>query len=236
MERFLFVILPYLVLAVFIIGMAYRIRKWVKTPQPGAVTLFPAPKPGSGLFWNVLKESFLFPDLFRGDKFFWSISWLFHASLALIIIGHLRVVAGVFDRMFISMGMSAEGITRMSAVSGGAAGIIIMVAVAFLILRRLSLKRVREISLPADYIALILILAILITGNFMRFGEHFDLAQTRVFFYHLATFSTAGVIVPPNSMFQIHFLLVQLLIVYIPFSKILHFGGIFFTQTIIQKS
>ena len=236
MDSFLFIVLPYLAVLIFVVGMVYKIRRWAKTPMPGAITLFPAPEPGAGLFWGVIKESFLFPGLFRGDKPFWSMAWLFHASLALIIIGHLRVFTGLIDSMLMSWGMTAEGINRMSAVSGGAAGIIIMATVILLILRRLSIKRVREISQPSDYIALILILAILITGNLMRFGAHFDLTQTHLFFSGLLAFSTTGLAVPQNNMFQIHFLLVQLLVMYIPFSKILHFGGIFFAQAVIQKS
>ncbi|MEE9443301.1 MAG: respiratory nitrate reductase subunit gamma [candidate division Zixibacteria bacterium] len=185
---------------------------------------------------GVIKESFLFPGLFKGDKFFWATAWLFHVSLALIIVGHLRVLTGVFDKMFISFGMNQEGINTMSSVSGGIAGIVIMLAAFILILRRMSSIRVREISLPSDYLALIFVLAILITGNLMRFGAHFDLELTRVYFSGIFSLSATEATIPQNAMFLVHFFLVQILVIYIPFSKILHFGGIFFTQTLIQKS
>ena len=95
----------------------------------------------------------------------------------------------------------------------------------------------REITGPADYLALLLIGAIIFTGNMMRFGgEHFDLALTREYFASLATFS--GVTGEPalqNGTFMAHMGLALLLIMIIPFSKILHFGGIFFTHQLIRK-
>jgi nitrate reductase gamma subunit len=36
-------------------------------------------------------------------------------------------------------------------------------------------------------------------------------------------------------MFLLHALLAQILILYIPFSKILHFGGVFFTQALVHR-
>ena len=66
----------------------------------------------------------------------------------------------------------------------------------------------------------------------MRFvGEHFDLEQTRVWAASLLTLSP---VVPASTMFLLHALFAQLLILFIPFSKILHFGGIFFTQALVK--
>jgi nitrate reductase gamma subunit len=138
----------------------------------------------------------MFPGLFKGDKFFWAIAWFFHLTLGLIILGHLRVFTGLIDRILMSFGMSAESINSMSANVGGVAGLIIMAAAIMLIIRRLSSERVREISNPADYIALLLILAILLTGNLMRFGEHFELAQTRLYFSQLLTLPRRACIFP----------------------------------------
>jgi nitrate reductase gamma subunit len=76
-----------------------------------------------------------------------------------------------------------------------------------------------------------LLIAIIVTGDIMRFGAHFDLEQTRIWAASLLTLSP---IVPMNNMFLLHALFAQLLIISIPFSKILHFGGIFFTQALIK--
>jgi len=224
--------LPYFTIAVFIIGMAYRLTVWAKTPQPGALTLFPAPQRGSATFWNVVKESLLFPGLFKGDRLLWVFAWVFHVTLALIFIGHVRVFTD-FPALWAALGINAD---QMSAISGGAAGIVVAVFALLLFFRRLAVQRVREISQFPDIIALLLIIAIIMTGNVMRFAQHFDLAVTRTYFAGLFTFSLSSSMLPNNPMFTLHFLLAQMLIMFIPFSKILHFGGIFFTQAVIQKS
>jgi nitrate reductase gamma subunit len=223
-------ILPYLTILIFVIGMIYRFYSWAKTPQPGKMTLFPAPKSKAG---GVLAEILLFPSLFRGDKVLWSFSWIFHVTLALVFLGHVRVFTGVLDKMLISMGMSSEGVDWMSATFGGAAGIVILATGVLLLFRRLAIKRVREISGAPDFFALLLILAIITTGDVMRFGAHFDLEQTRIWALSLLSFSP---VVPESGVFQLHAFLAMLLIMYIPFSKILHFGGIFFTQALVKRS
>lgn len=225
-------ILPYVAVVVFVVAMIHRINAWIKAPQPGKMTLTPAPK--GSLASSVLAETFLFPSLFKGDKLLWAFSWIFHVSLALIALGHIRVVTGLIDSILMSMGMSVEGVGWMSSTFGGAAGIVILATGTLLLIRRLTTQRVREISGAGDFFALLLILAIIVTGNMMRFGgEHFDLAQTRVWAWSLLTFSP---VVPASGTFLVHALLAQILIIYMPFSKILHFGGIFFTQALVKRS
>jgi nitrate reductase gamma subunit len=72
----------------------------------------------------------------------------------------------------------------------------------------------------------------------MRFGpEHFDLALTREYFASLVTFSSVSdAAVLQNNTFLLHYALALVLIMYIPFSNILHFGGIFFTHPLIRKA
>lgn len=224
------VILPYIVIPIFLAGMIYRFRVWIKTPQPAKMTLFPA---ADSTFRGVLSETLLFPSLFRGDRILWCFSWLFHATLALVFIGHIRVITGLIDRMLLSAGMSPEGIDAMSHYSGGAAGIVLLATGLLLFFRRLSVTRVREISSIPDFLAPLLLIVIIATGDLMRFAGHFDLNETRIWAASLLTFSP---IVPQDGMFLLHLTLAQLLIVSIPFSKILHFGGVFFTQAIIKRS
>jgi len=223
--------MPYIAVFVFLVGVIHRIRVWTSTPQPGKMTLFPA---GDGTAKGVLAETLFFPSLFKGDKALWTLSWLFHASLALVALGHLRVITGLIDSMLLTFGMSPEGINTMSATAGGAAGVVLMVTAALLLFRRFSVPRVRQITVAPDIVALLLLLAIILSGNAMRFGgEHFDLAQTRVWAWSLLTFSPQ---VPAHGGFLLHAFFGLLLLMYIPFSKVMHFGGIFFTQTLVKRS
>jgi nitrate reductase gamma subunit len=223
-------ILPYVVVPVFVIGMSYRIRTWLKSPQPAKMTLFPA---GGSPIREVLAETLFFPSLFKGDRVLWAFAWFFHATLALVFLGHIRVFSAAIDRMLASFGMTPEGIDAMSGLAGGAAGIILLATALLLLFRRITIPRVREITGIPDYLAPLLVIAIIATGDLLRFSGHFDLDQTRVWAMSLVTFSP---VVPASGMFVVHLILAQLLIVFIPFSKILHFGGIFFTQALIKRS
>ena len=229
LEFFVGGVLPYIAIVVFVVGMIYRFRVWIKTPQPGKMTLFPAQ---DSTFRGVLAESLLFPSLFRGDKVLWVFSWLFHATLALVFLGHVRVFTGLLDRLLMAFGMSAAAINTMSSVAGGAAGVLLLATGLLLLIRRLTIPRVREISGVPDFLAPLLLIAIIFTGDLMRFGAHFDLEQTRLWTWSLITFTP---IVPTNALFLSHAFLAMVLIMYMPFSKILHFGGIFFTQTLVKR-
>lgn len=229
-DRFVIAYLPYFTIVLFLGGIIFRFVVWAKLPQP-SLTLFP--QPGGGSKTAIIAEVFFFPKLFRSDRFLWALAWIFHIMLALIVLGHLRVIID-FSFLWNALGMTPSDVDAMSATAGGAAGIVILVAVVAILLRRLFLTRVREISTGGDWIALLLIAAILVTGNIMRFGGHFDLSQTREWFLAIITFST--VTAPEGGAFVWHALLGQLLFIYIPFSKILHFGGVFFSQTALHRS
>jgi len=229
LEFFVGGVLPYIAILVFVVGMTYRFRVWIKTPQPGKMTLFPAK---DSTLKGVLAESLLFPSLFRGDKVLWVFAWLFHATLALVFLGHVRVFTGLLDRLLTDIGMSANGINTMSSVAGGAGGVLLLATGLLLLIRRLTIPRVREISGVPDFLAPLLLIAIIFTGDLMRFGAHFDLEQTRLWAWSLITFSP---VVPAGTLFLSHAFLAMALIMYMPFSKILHFGGIFFTQTLVKR-
>jgi len=223
-------IVPYLAVLTFVAGMAYRFKVWFKTPQPGKMTLFPAP-PGSTAK-AVLAEALFFPSLFKGDKLLWTASWVFHATLVLAFVGHIRVFSGLADSIMLAAGMTPADIDKMSLMTGVAAGVILFASAFLLLTRRVAFSRVREISGVGDFVALLLLLGILATGDLLRFGPHFDLAQTRQWAWSLLRFSP---VVPRNPIFLVHALLALLLIAYIPFSKVLHFGGIFFSQSALRR-
>ncbi len=215
--------------------MARRSYVWKSLPSP-PMTLFPAPADGKANAWNTAKEVLVFKSLFRGDRLLWLGAWLFHAVLALILVGHIRVFFNA-DALLEGLGMSPEQIQAMSGSVGGAAGVVILATAVFLLVRRLLIRRVREITAWSDCLALVLIGAIIITGNLLRFGpEHFDLGLTRRYFAGLAALrDVRGEAVLANELFMLHMSLAFVLLMIIPFSKILHFGGIFFTHPAIRK-
>ena len=143
--------------------------------------------------------------------------------LALIVVGHLRVVTD-FPWLWNALNIDADA---MSSVVGGAAGVMILLMLILLIGRRVTTPRVRELSSTGDYFAVCL-------GNAMRFVGHFDLAASRQYFASLVMLRQP--IVPENGWFLAHLFLAQALLIYMPFSKIMHFGGVFFTQAALKRS
>jgi len=228
-------VLPYVALAAFVAGMAYRVYTWKRLPSP-PITLFPAPASETANAVNTLEEVVLFKSLFHGDRVLWVLAWGFHAVLLLIFIGHFRVFTNV-DRLLMMLGMTEGSIQAMSSGAGGAAGVLVLLAAVLLVVRRMAIPRVREVTGLADYLALLLIAAVIVTGDMMRFGaEHFDLAVTREYFSSLATFGdVTGAAALRNNVFLMHMCLALVLLLCMPFSKILHLGGIFFTHQLIRR-
>ena len=98
--------------------------------------------------------------------------------------------------------------------------------------RRLFVDRVRYISAPSDHLMLLLLLLIGISGAMTTFVTHTDVVAVKAFFRALMTFSFADMPNLPTDPFMIvHLLLVGLLMIIFPISKLLHAPGVFFSPT-----
>jgi nitrate reductase gamma subunit len=224
-------IMPYMTLLIFVMGITYKIVNWNKAAQ-GKITLYPAPSTWVEKWKRIIKEVLVFQSLFEGNKSLWLGTWVFHLSLALIILGHARVVTDS-PLVWKTLQLGQEDADALSALVGGGAGLLILIMGLYLLFRRVAIQRVKEISDGEDYVALVLILAIIITGDIMRFMTHFDLTESRNYLRALFTFRVARI--PADPAFICHFFLGQVLVIYIPFSKFLHIPGVFFAKSIIYQ-
>lgn len=227
-------VLPYLAVAIFVAGVSYRVLGWLKVPVPFQLTLFPAPRGAVGRVAAIGTELALFKSLFHNDKRLWLWAWLLHVSLALVIGGH---IVGIYFLMeqFTLIGVSAEASRQMSAVLGSTAGILLLAALAVLFYRRIAEPEVKRLSDPADYIDLLLLLSIVITGNHMRFTTvHVDLPAIKAYLGGLIMLNPVPI--PENWIFVSHFVLVNLLLIYFPFSKMLHFAGYLVNRAMLTEA
>ena len=224
-------VLPYFAIVGFLVGVVHRLLTWRRVPQPGFMTLYPT----QGSNWkSLVKEALFFPSLLRGDRTLWIFAWSFHAALALAFLGHLRVATGLIDRGLGAFGIGAGGMTMLSTVAGGFAGAMLLTTVLLLLGRRLVVTRVREISSAPDFVGLFLLLAVITTGNLMRLGEsHIDLPAPRAWAASLLTLSPSLAL--PSAVL-LHLFCAELLVLYIAFSKLMHFGGFFFTFSLVKRS
>ena len=223
----------YLSAAVFLLGMAWRVFTWLRAPVPLKIPLTPGPATAAGVVGRMAGEVILFRSLFGADRSLWAAAWVFHVALVLLAIGHVAgLVVPDFARAV--LGLTSDQSSHLAHVTGGAFGILAVVPLIFLFIRRLVVERVRHISALSDYLALALLFLAIQTGNHMRFMGDLNIAQAREFVAGLLAFRP----VPPpqDGPFVAHMLLVCALLVYIPFSKLMHLGGIFFSPTLNQTN
>ncbi|MBC8015127.1 MAG: respiratory nitrate reductase subunit gamma [Sporomusaceae bacterium] len=224
-------IFPYLAAGIFIVGMIWRVGTWLRVPVPFQLTLSPAPITMSGRIWTVGKELLLFSSLWRGDRGLWLWAWLMHVTLAMVIVGHIVGISQI-GLQFTAMGFTASQSLALSAFMGTSTGIVMLAALCVLLYRRTAVPEVKRLSDPADYFDLLLILAIVVSGMHMRTTSlDVDLMAIRTYLGGIITFHPTPI--PKDWIFVSHFFLVNVLLIYIPFSKLVHLAGSFVNRTML---
>jgi nitrate reductase gamma subunit len=253
------VIIPYLAIGIFIAGIVYRILKWAKAPVPFSIpttcgqqrslpwiksSRLESPNGTMGVIGRMLLEILLFRSLFRNtkseltegpkitygeSKWLWLGSLAFHWSLLIILLRHVRYFAEPVP-FFVPALQFVDGLFQVGLPVIYATDIIIVGALTYLFFRRILIPQVRYISLAADYFPLFIILAIVISGILMRYFIKVDLISVKELVLGLVGFRP---VVPEGigSIFFIHLFFVSALLIYFPFSKLLHLGGIFLSPT-----
>ena len=94
MEQFIYVVLPYVTILVFVVGLVWRIRTWWARPLAKAV-LFPAAKNKFVAACRVASDILLFGKTFSVSKSLWAMAAIFHLGLLLVILGHVRTITEI---------------------------------------------------------------------------------------------------------------------------------------------
>ena len=215
----LYALLFYVATAVFIGGLAYRIRLYWQTPAPLKIPTMPAPLTTGGVALRMTREVVLFESLFKSNKWIWLFGWLFHFGLALVLLRHVRY-------------FQADVATVIALIQpfGIYAGFAMMAGLGGLLVRRIAVERIRYISQPSDYLMLILLLLIGLSGLMMKFVAPTDIVAVKAFFLGLLRFDLSNTL-PTSFPLLVHLALVAALMLIFPFSKLLHAPGIFFSPT-----
>jgi nitrate reductase gamma subunit len=100
---------------------------------------------------------------------------------------------------------------------------------AGLLARRVLVERIRYISVPSDYLMLVLLLAIGASGLAMKYVFRTDVVAVKAFFLGLMRLDWQPL--PADPVLYVHLLLVVLLMMIFPFSKLLHAPGVFFSPS-----
>jgi nitrate reductase gamma subunit len=214
----IFAALFYAATAIMIAGLVNKIMQFAKTPAPLKIPTTPAPTTQTGVVLRMFREVAFFESLFKGTKWTWIFSYVFHMALFLVLFRHLRY--------FINPVPMPVEILQPFGMYGGFA----MVAGLFgLWARRFIVDRVKYISVASDHLMLMLLIGIGISGLSMTFAVHTDVVAVKSFFIGLMTFNLSEL--PADVNLLVHLFLVASLMIIFPFSKLLHIPGIFFSPT-----
>jgi len=201
-------------------GIVWRIVAIARAPMPSySPRIFPARRsPGLA----ALGDSFAMPQVRRHAPLFWVFLMIFHAGILALFLGHLDIFSGI--------AIMPRGSRHM--IGAGAVGLAVTVPMLYFIVRRFRTP-VREISVPADYLLLLLVLFLFLMGDLMSWGNSWSphgFVMTKQdfgrYFDGIARFTFAdprAVLHGSHYHFVVaHVLLAEAFFVVLPFSKIMH--------------
>lgn len=254
------VVVPGIAFAVFLAGILYRVVRWARAPVPfripttcGQEKSLPwvkneeldNPSGALGVIGRLLLEVLFFRSLFRnhvvevmpdkekvnylGTKYLWAAAMAFHWAMLVVVLRHFRFfvepVPQWVEKLQLVDGFFQVGVPVIYGTT-----VLFVVAGGYLLLRRLADAKVRFISLPSDYFALYLLIGIGLSGIWMRHIAKVDIVQVKA---AIAGWTSLQPVVPAGVglMYFVHVSLVSVLLVYFPFSKLLHMPGVFLSPT-----
>jgi nitrate reductase gamma subunit len=258
--QFLFgVIIPYAAIATFILGFIYRVVKWGRSPVPFSIPTTAGqqktlpwikqnkidnPSTTLGVVVRMAFEVLTFRSLFRNtktelrdgpklaygsEKWLWLGALAFHWSFLIIFLRHFRFFIQNVPGVVMTL-ESVDSFFQIGAPLLYMTDVVFLVAVAFLIYRRLAMPLIKYISLPSDYFPIFLIFGIGFTGVLMRYFLKVYVVGVKELVMGLISFNP---VVPEGvgALFYVHLFLVSVLLAYFPMSKLMHMGGVFLSPT-----
>jgi nitrate reductase gamma subunit len=251
-------VLPWAAALVFLIGLSATVVRWSGSPVPFRIPttcgqqrslawVRPArldnPFSTAGAMGRMALEIGLFRSLFRsapgriagdarlrfGESLLWLAALVFHWSLLVIVLRHLRFFLEPVPAL-VNVLTALDGFFEIGAPVLYATDVTVVAALGYLLLRRLRDPQVRYVSLFADYFVLFLLLAIVASGVLMRYWLRIDTVAAKQLALGLATLTP---VVPPgvSPLVFLHLGLVSVLAAAFPFSKLVHMAGAFLSPT-----
>jgi nitrate reductase gamma subunit len=256
---FFAIFIPYVAVLLFVVGFIYRVLKWASSPVPFHIPTvsgqqkslswikadnIDSPYTTGGVVKRLALEILLFRSLLKNEKveleapqrilfrtstLLWLGAMAFHWSLLVILVRHLRFFLEPVPSVVVVL-QRVDSIFQNLLPILYISDVIILIALAYLFIRRVINPQVRYISLPSDYFILLAIAGIAVSGVLMRLIYKVDLVQVKEWVMAMLRFSP----LPPkgiNLVFYIHLFFVSLLIATFPLSKLMHMPGIFLSPT-----
>jgi nitrate reductase gamma subunit len=253
------VTLPYLAVALFVVGLVYRVLYWARSPVPFRIPTTCGQQPSLpwirrnrldnpsgtlGVLGRMALEVLLFRSLLRNTRtrmlpgprlvygtslWLWGGALAMHWALAAVLIRHLRLFTDPVPG-FVTALVAVDGFFEVGLPVIFVSSLVLIASLAFLLARRLVSPWVRYVSLVGDWFAPLLLLAIAGSGFWLRHLSTTDVASVKELLLGLARFAP---VVPEgiHPLFYSHLFLVSVLAAYFPFGKLVHAPGVFLSPT-----
>jgi nitrate reductase gamma subunit len=201
-DLFLWIALPYVCLAIFVVGHVWRYRR-------------------DQLTWTARSTQLLEQRLLRVG------SLLFHFGILAVIGGHvlgILIPAGVTE----AVGIDDDAYHAIAVVAGGTAGLAMTAGFVILLYRRAAVPRVRATTSRGDLVMYPLLTIAIATGMIATFGANlvdpYSYRETvSPWFRGIFTFRPhADEMADAPLLFQLHATSVWLLYAVWPFSRLVH--------------
>lgn len=219
---FIFGVVPYISLLLLVGGVIYRFAGWLSAG--GLTGLYSVAV--KGYMWGfgsrlgeVLKRVFLLYTLTMSDRLLLVGSFMFHWGIWIALLGHTSMI--VPPEQF---GVSKELQKAIATYVGGSAGVISMIGLFLLLIRRIVRGDVRRLSFLDDWFALLLLLALAAVGNYQALVLHPNYMETMAPWVQsvLAGSPRLEYVAQWDPVSKLHVFLALVFIGYVPLGKLIH--------------
>jgi len=204
-NQLLFGVYPYIAGSIFIFGSIVRFERGQYT-------------------WRAMSSQMLTPK----SRHFRRASVAFHVAILLLFFGHL---AGLLTPSVFYEGLGLTPSTKqiLAMAAGGAAGLVCLYGLTYLLWRRLFVVEVRANSAPMDTFIICLIWLQLVTGlgTIIQSFEHLDGATMQALAHwaqHIVTFRSGAhdFVLTAHWTYKVHVFLGMVMFTVFPFSRLVH--------------
>jgi nitrate reductase gamma subunit len=186
----------------------YRFFTWQSAPKNLEWSLFPLPKNFYDKVLIMVEEILFMKLIYKNNKKLWLQSLILHYGFYLIIFWVLLTFLGL-----------------KASIVGVVASYLMLIGAIILFLCRCFIKDLKIVSHANQFfnLTIIIILSILLI-----YSNFFYILKSQ-FLYNIITFNGKDVVLSQDLIFYYTLLLIQLFLIYIPSSSMVHFFAKYFT-------
>jgi len=246
----------YVAFAIFLVVLLAKAKKWASMPLHLRWELYPVPHEpehhygGSYMeyveWWKrprkttlagelkeLLMEMLFIKRVFEYKRPLWLTTYPFHAGIYLILAWFALLFVGGLTEAYARIDIPSEHpwamlIYYLILITGGLGIILGTLGCLGVLLYRLSDYDLRKYTAGVEYLNLVFILVVYVLGAiaWLTFDRDFSIARA----YMTSLVSFGSIAAPELSNVTLaHVVLLELLFIYIPFTKMSHFVGKYFT-------